>query len=151
MVCRDRGRGEGARAQIVVESGNQTVDLLVADLFSQGSIRAAVADFGRRHEHLHVLINCAAVFLRERRLSDEGLERMFATNHLGPFLLTNLLLDVLERSAPSRVITVTAPSTTQIHFDDLQGEQKFSATQAFGASKTANLLFTYALARRLQG
>ena len=150
MVCRDRGRGEEARTEIVDKSGNQDVDLLIADLSSQGSVRAAVADFRSRYDRLHLLVNSAAVFLTQRRLNDEGLEMMFATNHLGPFLLTNLLLDVLEHSAPSRVITVTAPSTTRINFEDLQGEQKFNATHAFGATKTANLLFTYALARRLK-
>jgi len=80
-----------------------------------------------------------------------GLETMFATNHLGPFLLTHLLLDSLKASAPSRVISITAPSTTELNFDDLQGEKSFSAFQAFGASKMCNLLFTYELARRLAG
>src|SRR5207249_5940135 len=84
-------------------------------------------------------------------LTPDGLETMFATNHLGPLLLTNLLLEELKRSADARVINVTAPSTTKLNFDDLQGEKKFSALSAFGASKMCNLLFTYELARRLAG
>jgi NAD(P)-dependent dehydrogenase (short-subunit alcohol dehydrogenase family) len=150
MICRNRERGEAAQAEIIAESSNQTVELLLADLSSQSSIRTAAAEFKSGHDHLHVLINNAAVFLKERQLTDEGLEMVFATNHLGPFLLTTLLLEVLERSAPAVVINVSAPSTSEINFDDLQGEQKYSATHAFGASKAANLLFTYALARRLQ-
>jgi NAD(P)-dependent dehydrogenase (short-subunit alcohol dehydrogenase family) len=150
MVCRNQERGEAAQTEIVAESGSQTVELLLIDLSSQASIRAAAEKFMRGHDHLHVLINSAAVFLRERQLTEDGLEVTFATNHLGPFLLTNLLLGVLEGSTPSRVITVSAPSTSKIDFDDLQGEEKYSATSAFGASKAANLLFTYALARRLR-
>ena len=76
---------------------------------------------------------------------------MFATNHLGPFLLTNLLLDKLKNSASARVLSITAPSTTPLNFDDLQGEQNINAYTAFGASKMCNLLFTYELARRLEG
>jgi NAD(P)-dependent dehydrogenase (short-subunit alcohol dehydrogenase family) len=150
MLCRNQERGEGAQAEIIAESGSQTVELLLADLSSQASIRAAVADFKLGHDRLHVLINNAAVFLRERQLTEEGLEMVFATNHLGPFLLTNLLLDLLEESAPSRVINVSAPSTSKIDFDDLQGEKNYSPVGAFGASKAANLMFTYALARRIQ-
>jgi NAD(P)-dependent dehydrogenase (short-subunit alcohol dehydrogenase family) len=76
---------------------------------------------------------------------------MFATNHLGHFLLTNLLLDDLKASRQARVINISAPTTTKLDFDDLQGEKKFSALSAFGASKMCNLLFTYELARRLTG
>jgi NAD(P)-dependent dehydrogenase (short-subunit alcohol dehydrogenase family) len=97
------------------------------------------------------LIHCAAVFVRERRVSPEGFELMFATNHLGPFLLTRGLLSALRAGALSRVVTVSAPSTTELDFSDLQSSRKFSAFNAFGATKTANLLFAYELARRLDG
>ncbi|WP_343424764.1 SDR family NAD(P)-dependent oxidoreductase [Candidatus Amarolinea dominans] len=100
---------------------------------------------------MHVLINNAAVFKQQRILTGEGLELMFATNHLAPFLLTNLLLDMLQAGTPSTIITVSAPSTSKLSFDDLQGVRSFSALNAFGASKAANLLFTCALARRLAG
>jgi NAD(P)-dependent dehydrogenase (short-subunit alcohol dehydrogenase family) len=97
------------------------------------------------------LINNAAVFKNKRTLTPDGLETMFATNHLGPFLLTNLLLDQLKAAGHARIINVTAPSTTRLNFDDLQGERNFNALTAFGASKMCNLLFTYELARRLAG
>ena len=151
MACRDKGRGQEARNNIISTTGNPSVELLLVDLASQQSIREAVASFKARHNRLDVLINNAAVFKFTRAVSPDGLELMFAVNHLGPFLLTNLLLDVLQASAPARVLTVTAPSTVPLDFDDLQGERKFSAAQAFGASKMCNLLFTYELARRVEG
>jgi NAD(P)-dependent dehydrogenase (short-subunit alcohol dehydrogenase family) len=150
-VARDKARGEAKVAEIRAASGNPDVYLLVADLASQASIRMAVEEFKRRYDRLHVLINNAAVFLNKRLLTPDGYEMIFATNHLGPFLLTNLLLDSLKRGATARVINVSAPSTSRINFDDLQGERSYNAIQAFGASKAANLLFTYALARWLQG
>jgi NAD(P)-dependent dehydrogenase (short-subunit alcohol dehydrogenase family) len=91
------------------------------------------------------------VYSSRRVETADGLELMFATNHLGPFLLTNLLLPSLRASDAARVITLTAPSTTKIDFDDLQGSRRFRSLSAFGASKAANLLFTFALARRMEG
>jgi NAD(P)-dependent dehydrogenase (short-subunit alcohol dehydrogenase family) len=149
MVARDRVRGEQTAEEIRKE-GDAKVDLLVCDLSSQASIRSAATELASRHDRLHVLINSAAVFLSSRQTTINGHEMMFATNHLGPFLLTNLLVPLLEKGAPSRIITVTAPSTTEPDIDDLQGERHFSPLRAFGASKAANLLFTYALARRVK-
>ncbi len=124
---------------------------MLADLSDQGSVRELAQEFQQNHARLHVLVNNAAVFTPQRQVTKEGQELMFATNHLGPFLLTNLLLDALKAGAPARVITISAPSTTEINFDDLQGERDFRPFQAFGASKMANLLFTYGLAKRLEG
>ena len=104
-----------------------------------------------RFDHLDALANVAGVFARRRTPTTDGLEMMFATNHLAPFLLTNLLLDRLRASGAGRVLTVSAPSTVRLDFDDLQGERHFSALRGFGASKAANLLFTFELARRLEG
>lgn len=112
------------------------------------SVRQAAADLLNRLPRVDALIHSAAVFLPERRVTPEGFETMFATNHLGPFLLTHLLLDRLRASGPARVITVSAPSTTEIDFEDLQGEKKWSALMQFGRTKMANLLFAYGLARR---
>lgn len=151
VAARDKTKGEAAVGEIKRASGNPNLELLVCDLSLQASIRAAAEEFQRRYERLNVLINNAAVFVGKRTLTRDGLELMFATNHLGPFLLTLLLLERLEAGAPARVINVSAPSTVKPDFDDLQGERKFSSTQAFGASKAGNLLFTYALARRLEG
>jgi NAD(P)-dependent dehydrogenase (short-subunit alcohol dehydrogenase family) len=109
------------------------------------------ASFKKKHDRLDVLVNNAAVLKNKRIVTPDGLETMFATNHLGPFLLTNLLLDELKAAGRARIINVTAPSTVKLDFDDLQGERKFNALTAFGASKMCNLLFTYELARRLGG
>jgi NAD(P)-dependent dehydrogenase (short-subunit alcohol dehydrogenase family) len=151
MACRDRGRGEAARTEIQAVSRNTAVEVALVDLSSKDSIRAMVADFTARYSRLDVLVNNAAVFKPARTVTPDGLETMFATNHLGPFLLTNLLLDTLRASVQARILTVTAPSTTTLNFDDLQGEKRFRPLIAFGASKMCNLLFTYELARRLEG
>ncbi len=151
IVCRSRERGEEAKQEICETSGNRSVEVLVGDLSAQVSVRDMVKEFLSSHQHLHALVNNAAVFLNHRSLSADGLEAMFATNHLGPFLLTNLLVGVLKASAPSRVLTISAPSTTKLNFEDLQAEKHFGALGAFGASKACNLLFSYELARRLKG
>ena len=151
LGCRDLPRGEEVLAEIKAGSPAADVDLLLLDLSEQHSIRSAVREFENRYDHLDVLINNAAVFKRQRTLTADGYETMFATNHLGPFLLTNLLLSRSQASPAARILTITAPSTTRIAFEDLQAEHKFSALHAFGASKAANLLFTYDLAHRLAG
>ncbi len=92
------------------------MELAVADLSSPASIRRFAKEFEQTHGGLDVVINNAAVFTRTRTVTSDGLEAMFATNHLGPFLLTNLLLGLLKSSAPSRVINVTAPSTSKLDF-----------------------------------
>ena len=149
MACRDEARGEADRAEIEAASGNSSVRLMLLDLSSQQSVREMASHFKAQNKHLDVMINNASVFKGKRTLTPDGLETMFATNHLGHFLLTNLLLDELKASPQARVINIAAPSTTKLNFDDLQGERKFSALSAFGASKMCNLLFTYELARRL--
>jgi NAD(P)-dependent dehydrogenase (short-subunit alcohol dehydrogenase family) len=151
LACRDQARGEAARADIISATGGLDVDLVLVDLSQQSSVRHAADIVIAKYERLDVLVNNAAVYVPRRTTTPEGLETMFATNHLGPFLLTNLLLDRLKASAPARILVITAPSTTQLNFDDLQSEQRFSPLWAFGATKMANLLFTYELARRLEG
>jgi NAD(P)-dependent dehydrogenase (short-subunit alcohol dehydrogenase family) len=151
LGCRDKQRGETALAEIKAASGNEMVDLALIDLSLMQSVRSMLEEFEKKYDRLDVLINNAGIFKHRRIVTAEGLETMFATNHLGPFLLTNLLLDSLKNSASARILSITAPSTTQLDFDDLQGEKKFNAYSAFGASKMCNLLFTYELARRLEG
>jgi NAD(P)-dependent dehydrogenase (short-subunit alcohol dehydrogenase family) len=151
MLCRDRTRGELARNEIASQTRNQSVDLMIADLSSLASIRKFATDFEARYPRLDVLINDAATYSGTRVVTPEGFELMFATNYLGPFLLSRLLVPRLEAGKPSRIINVTAPSSTKPKLDDLQGERKFGALGAFGASKAADLLFTYAFARKLEG
>ena len=151
LGCRDEARGAAAQAEIQAATSNPNVELMLVDLANQPSVHELANTFKQKYSRLNVLVNNAAVFKSRRIVTADGLETMFATNHLGPFLLTNLLLDVLKNGSLARVVNISAPSTTQLRFDDLQNELVFSAVEAFGASKMCNLLFTYELARRLDG
>ena len=152
MVCRDRGRGEAAMAEIKAKSGDQAADLMLANLSSQESILRLVSDFKDRYQQLHVLINNAGVFLSKRSVTADGIEAHFAVNYLAPFLLTNLLLDVLKAGAPTRIVTVsgTYHRKATMDFDDLMCEKDYSASKANNQAKLALILFTYELARRLE-
>ncbi len=151
------GRDEGRLAQVVKEikdqSGNDKVESLLADLSSQASIRQLAAQFLARHDRLHVLVNNAGGVFMERKLTVDGFETTWAVNHLGYFLLTELLLPVLKASAPARIVNVAsgAHKGARINFDDLQGERGFSGFRMYGQSKLANILFTFELSRRLAG
>jgi len=149
LLVRNRGRGEEV-ATFARRAGASNTEVIDCDLSLMSSVREAAAEVKRRHTRLDVLINDASVFLGSRNVTHEGHERMIATNFLGPFLLTNLLLDELIAGAPSRVINVTAPATTAPDPDDLDSKGSFSPARAFGRSKAAELLFTYALSRKLK-
>src|SRR5215469_5272798 len=153
MVCRDRARGEEAQREIKMKSGNEAVDLLIADLSSQQSIRRLADTFRQRYPHLHMLINNAGAGFTQRQESVDGVEMTFAVNYLAPFLLTNLLLDVLKSSAPARIIQVSSSVERRARFElhDLQFHHRYSFLRAYSQSKLALLLFTYELARQLQG
>ena len=153
MVCRDRTKGEEAQNEIKTKSGNNAIDLLLADLSSQESIRQLVENFQQHYKQLDVLINNAGGVNLSRRETLDGLEMTFALNYLAPFLLTNLLLDKLKASAPARIVNVSSESheSGYIKMDDLQLEKKYRLMRAYGQSKLALVLFTYELARRLQG
>ena len=152
ITGRDRGRTEDAAREIRAASGGQ-VDVFVADLSSQAQVRRLAGEVLQRLPRIDVLVNNAGGFWNTRHVTADGLERTFAVNHLAPFLLTSLLLDRLKHSAPARVITVSSnvQAIGRIDFDDLQGEQSYSGARAYNQSKLANVLFTYELARRLQG
>jgi NAD(P)-dependent dehydrogenase (short-subunit alcohol dehydrogenase family) len=152
LMGRDAGKVSGVRNEIRELTGSDNLDIAIADLSETKSIRRAVQEIKGKYSKLDVLINVAGVYKNKRLENSAGLEYMFATNHLGPFVLTNELLDLLE-SGNGRIINISAPSTTKINFDDLQGKSKFSPgfLGAFGASKMMNIMFTYALARRLKG
>lgn len=154
MVCRSRERGEAARDEIAALTGRKDIDLLIGDLSLQSDIRRIAQEFYARSSRLDVLINNAAVLMRKRTLTSEGIETMFAVNHLAYFLLTNLLLDALREGRPSRIINVGSNAhrfIKRFDFDDLQGEKRFRTLRAYALSKLENLYFTYALARRLEG
>jgi NAD(P)-dependent dehydrogenase (short-subunit alcohol dehydrogenase family) len=150
IVARDPASGERARAAIAATAGSERVELFEGDLSDMASVRSLAGAVAQRQPTLDLLVHCAAVYTRQRNLTVDGLETMFATNVLGPFLLTNLLLDRLRAAEAARVLVLSAPSTVRLDFDDLQGERRFRSLSAFGASKAADLLFTFELARRLE-
>lgn len=152
ILSRSKERGEQAVKDIINLSGNTNIDLLVADLASQKSVRNAAQEFKSKYNSLHVLINNAAVFLPNRTETEEGIESTFAINYLSHFLLTDLLIDVLKSSAPSRIINVASKhSGITINFDDLMLTKKYSVIKAVGPTKLALVLFTKELAKRLDG
>ncbi len=154
MLCRNKETGEIAQEEIINESGNKNIDLLLCDLSSQDQIRKFVSEFNQKYQNLHVLINNAGVMAAKRNICVDGFEMNFAVNHLGPFLLTNLLLDVLKKSAPSRIVNVSSAAhrMAKIDFDDLQCEnKKHRLFRVYGNSKLAFMLFTYELSRKLEG
>ena len=152
ITGRDMGRTDAAAAEIRAASGER-VDTFVADLSAQSQVRGLVAEILQRLPRIDVLVNNVGGYWNTRHVTADGLERTFALNQLAPFMHTNLLLDRLMRSASARVVTVSsnAQSLGRIDFDDLQGERSYSGARAYNQSKLANVLFTYELARRLQG
>jgi NAD(P)-dependent dehydrogenase (short-subunit alcohol dehydrogenase family) len=138
---------------LVRETGNAAVEGLVADLSSQDQVRGLAREFLDRYDHLDVLVNNAGAIFERREETEDGIERTFAVNHLAPFLLTNLLLDVILASAPARVVTVSSVGHRSgwLDFDDLQNARGYDGNRAYAESKLANVLFTYELARRLEG
>ena len=154
MVARDRTRGEAALAEVKARSGSERVTLMLCDFASQADIRRFAAEFLASHDALHVLVNNAGTVASSYALTEDGLEQTFAVNHLGYFLLTNLLLDLLERSAPARVVSVSSRGNYAgtLDFDDLQfARGGYSIMAAYNRSKLANVLFTVELAARMEG
>ena len=153
MIGRDPARTEGARAAVMEQSGSREVSHLLCDFSSQAAIRELAAAFRAHHDRLDVLVNNAGTVNKTRGLTPDGIEATFAVNHLGYFLLTNLLGDLLVKSAPARVVTVASIGHRRgtMDFDDLGFERSYSIMRAYCRSKLANVLFASELARRLAG
>lgn len=153
IVGRDRKRGEAAAAAINAATHRDDVRYLVADLSDQSQIRALAATVLADTPRLDVLVNNAGGLFGKRQLSADGLEMTFALNHLNYFLLSHLLLPALEVAAPARIVNVAsaAHKKVTIDFDDLQGEEKYDRWLAYKRSKLANIMFTYEMARRIDG
>lgn len=158
ITARSEERGAAAIERIRAAAGADVrVDLLLADLASQASVRALAAEVLERYPRLDVLVNNAGAINEKRRLTDDGIELTWAVNHLAPFLLTNLLLPRLKESAPARIITTSSDAHTSakegIPFDDLNAERSYGLRgfKRYGETKLANILFTAELARRLEG
>jgi NAD(P)-dependent dehydrogenase (short-subunit alcohol dehydrogenase family) len=156
VVITARDEGKARRAQeVIAASSNADVDYVILDLASFDSIRACAREVAERLDALHVLMNNAGVVLTRRAETREGFEMTLGVNHVGPFLLTQLLLGMLERSGPARVVNVASDAHRRVKrgldFDDLNLERRYDGWYAYCASKLANVYFTRELARRLQG
>jgi NAD(P)-dependent dehydrogenase (short-subunit alcohol dehydrogenase family) len=153
LVCRDRSRGEKTVDEIRRETGNAAVNLMLADLSAQKSIRKLASDFLARSEPLDILVNNAGVFNLKRSVTEDNIETVFAVNHLSYFMLTLLLLARLKQGARARIVNVASEAhrSGTIDFDDLEGARSYRPMRIYGRSKLANILFTYELARRLEG
>lgn len=153
MLCRNEERGRQAQIEIRRQTGNEAVELAIADLASQAEVRRLADDLVHRYPRLHVLVNNAGLQLWRRSVTTDGLETAFAVNYLAPFLLTNLVLEALKAVAPARVVNVCSMVHRwgEIDFEDLQAERRYDSNRAYYQSKLAMLLFTYELARRLEG
>jgi NAD(P)-dependent dehydrogenase (short-subunit alcohol dehydrogenase family) len=152
IVSHNKEKCATVAGAIQVETG-YPVEFIVADLSSLAGIRQAAASFSETHKYLHILVNNAGGFFYKRIVTPDGFEKTFALNHLNYFLLTNLLLELLKISAPTRVVNVASGSHVgaRINFGDLQAEKHYWGFRAYGQSKLANVLFTYELSQRLEG
>lgn len=159
MMCRNKERGEQALQDVRTVAKGGQVELILVDMSSQASVRNAVNEFLSRDSRLDVLIHNAANFDHRQKkpvITEDGLETVFATNHVNIFLMTHLLLDTLKKSAPSRIITVASKGLVtypflDIEFDNFKGEKKFSMQHAYYHAKQAQVMFTFDLAERLKG
>jgi NAD(P)-dependent dehydrogenase (short-subunit alcohol dehydrogenase family) len=159
MACRSAERGAQALEEVRKSANSDKVELLLVDMATQASVRQFAEAFKQRYNRLDVLIHNAANFdhtLEKSTLTADGVEVIFATNHVNIFLMTHLLFDMLKDSAPSRIITVASKGLSvypflDIEFDNLNGERKFSTQHAYYHSKQAQVMFTYDLAERLRG
>jgi NAD(P)-dependent dehydrogenase (short-subunit alcohol dehydrogenase family) len=153
MVCRNAEKGEIARQDIISSTGNDQIDLMITDLSSLAGVRTLAEQVNNRYQQLHILIHNAGLMSKRREVSADGYEMQFAVHHLAVFLLTDLLLDLLKKSAPARIINVSSMmhKMGKINFDDLQCENKFGTYSAYGQSKLAMIHYTYDLSEKLRG
>ena len=151
MLCRNKERGETARQDIIQTSDNKNIELILIDLADLISVRKAAEDIKAKYDHIDVMINNAGGYFTERKTSKDGYECTFAMNHLGHFLLTNLLLDELKAAVNARLINLSSDIHKKGHiiFDDLMTEKKYKGFGVYSHAKLANILFTKELSRRL--
>jgi NAD(P)-dependent dehydrogenase (short-subunit alcohol dehydrogenase family) len=153
MVGRDKERTSQAVELVKTQSGNQSVSYLLADLSSIEEIRRLAQEFKDKYQTLDVLLNNAGAIFLTRKVSVDGYEMTLALNHLNYFLLTNLLLDMLKAAPSARIVNVSSRAHYRGHvnFDDLQSQHGYNGMRVYSMSKLMNVLFTYELARRLDG
>ncbi|HYW34062.1 MAG TPA: SDR family oxidoreductase, partial [Balneolaceae bacterium] len=152
MLCRNEERAKRARREIIDQTGRADIEIVLADLAIQRDIREAVQRITENHDSLDILINNAGIVSSQRRKASDGIERTFAINHLGAFLLTNLLKDALQNAPSARIINVSSEvhrlGAAIFDMDNLQLTTNYSPVKAYGLSKLCNIMFTHELAKR---
>ncbi len=152
LPCRDLERGERAREDILRDAPDAQIALVELDLASQPSIRSFVREFTRKHPALHVLVNNAGIVMPTRTLGPDGIELTWATNVLAYHLLSELLLDLLLRSGPARIVNVASTAAGGLDVSDVQfARRRYTKFNAYRQSKQANRMLSWALAERLRG
>jgi NAD(P)-dependent dehydrogenase (short-subunit alcohol dehydrogenase family) len=152
LACRDGAKGEAARAKLAAETRNPHLEVLVMDLASQASIRKAAEEFSKRHAVLDVLVNNAGTSSPTRQESVDGIELTWATNVMGYFLLTNFLLEALQRAAAGRIVNVASEMAYGLELQDVEFKKRtYNPSTAYAQSKQADRMLTWAYARRLEG
>ena len=153
LACRSKEKGEAAVEQVKKRSGNNNVVFMPLDLSSLDSVRSFCASVLDSEPRLDILVNNAGVMACPYAKTADGFEMQFGVNHLGHFLLTNLLLDRLKEAPAARIVNVSSSAHRRgkINFDDLNSTQSYQQWLAYGQSKLANILFTRSLAKRLEG
>jgi NAD(P)-dependent dehydrogenase (short-subunit alcohol dehydrogenase family) len=153
LACRDSKKGAAAVQTITQENPAAQAELMQLDLSDQGSVRRFASEFTRQYDRLDILINNAGIMATPFKRTVDGFEAQFATNHLGHFALTGLLLPLILRTPRARVVAISSGGHRfgEIDFDNLNAEIRYNSTRAYAQSKLANLLFTYELQRRFEG
>ncbi len=153
LVCRNEAKGKEAKNEIIRLTQNSNVSLHISDFSSLEEVRNLASQIGNKYDRLDILINNAGVFVTDLQYTWDGHELQWGVNHLAPFLLTNLLLDMLEKTGDARIVTVTSAANFRgiINFDDLNLEKEYNGIAAYRQSKLANVMFTIELAERIKG
>ncbi|KAA9346087.1 SDR family oxidoreductase [Adhaeribacter soli] len=152
MVCRNAEKAAETRKEIIAQTGNENITLLVADLALMQEVKRCAAEFSARFPKLDILVNNVGMMPGKRTLTAEGFEISWATNHLAPFLLTNLVIDKMVAAESARIVNVSSEAHRlgDICFQDMNSPKKYNAFTAYCDSKLANIMFTYELSRRLE-
>ena len=152
LVGRDQSKGDSVRNELMVQTGNDQIDIMTADLSNMNAIQKLSEEIHQKYNKLNVLINNAGAFFSKREITDDGFEKTFALNHLGYFLLTKLLLDLIKKGKNPRIINVASGAHigATLDFDNLQGKNDYSGWAAYKRSKLMNIMFTYKLAELLK-
>jgi len=152
LVGRNPEKGEKVQKKLIAITGNDQIDIMTADLSNMNAIQKLSVKIHKKYNKLNVLINNAGAFFSKREITDDGFEKTFALNHLGYFLLTKLLLDLIKKGKDPRIINVASGAHigATLDFDNLQGKNDYSGWAAYKRSKLMNIMFTYKLAELLK-